>query len=151
MINWRLFSHKFFNSLKMLLSSSWVVFIRVLVFSFSPKSNFSSLKSGLLVVFICTSFSIHSYLVQKSLNKNNYIIINIEKFRLCIDTTSINCFWYNKSQSHSFFIQLETTMQWLQKFEQKIRDKKFYEKYWKGFLLLSRFNDVLAKTFFEIY
>ena len=80
-------------------------------------SNFCSLKYlwfSFLLVFL-----IHSYLVQKSLNKKKYIIIKIEKFQLCIDK-SINFFWYNKSQSRSFFIQLETTMQWLQKFEQKI-------------------------------
>ena len=35
-------------------------------------------------------------------------------------------FWYNKTQSHSFLIQLVTTMQWLRKFEQKIAcGKKF--------------------------
>ena len=37
-------------------------------------------------------------------------------------------FWYNKTQSHSFLIRLETTMQWLRKFEQKvICDEKFQE------------------------
>ena len=49
--------------------------------------------------------------------KNNYIIKKIEKFQLCFDTTSINLFWYNKSQSCSFLSQLETTMQWIREFE----------------------------------
>ena len=42
--NWTFFSHKFFNNSKMLLSSSWAIFIRVLVFSSSPRANLSSLK-----------------------------------------------------------------------------------------------------------
>ena len=34
-------------------------------------------------------------------------------------------FWYNETQSRSFHIQLETTIQWPWKFEQKIiRDEK---------------------------
>ena len=50
MINWRLFCHKFSNNSKMLLSSSWAIFIRALVFSFSPRANFSSFK------YFCFSF-----------------------------------------------------------------------------------------------
>ena len=80
MINWRLFSHKFFNNSKMLLSSSWAIFVRALVFSFSPSANFSSLK------YLCFSF----LLVFEF--KNNDIIIKIEKFQLCFiiyfDTTN---------------------------------------------------------------
>ena len=61
--------------------------------------------------------------------------------KLSFDTTSINLFWYNKSESRSFRIQLVTAMQWLGKVELKIMcDEKFSEKYWKGFLLLSRFK-----------
>ena len=44
MINRRLFIHKFCNNSKMLLSYSWAIFIRALVFSFSPKANFSSFE-----------------------------------------------------------------------------------------------------------
>ena len=125
MINWRLFTHKFFNNLKMLLSSSWAIFIRVLMFSFSLSVNFFFVE--ILVLFLSTSFSIHSHLVQKSLNrKNDYIIIKIEKFQLCFDTTNINLFRYKKPQSRYFLIQLETTMQWVGKFKRKImRDEKF--------------------------
>ena len=42
----------------MLLSSSWVIFIRAIVFSSSPRVNFS-------LFFVSTNFSIHSYLVQR--------------------------------------------------------------------------------------
>ena len=41
MINQTLFIHKFRNNSKMLLSSSWAIFIRVLVLSSSPRVNFS--------------------------------------------------------------------------------------------------------------
>ena len=44
MINRRLFIHKFCNNSKMLLSSSWAIFIRALVFSSSPRANFSSFE-----------------------------------------------------------------------------------------------------------
>ena len=50
MINRRLFIHKCCNNSKMLLSSSQVIFIRALVFSFSPKVNFSSFE------YLCISF-----------------------------------------------------------------------------------------------
>ena len=80
MINQRLFIHKFCNNSKMLLSSSWAIFVRALVFSFSPSANFSSLK------YLCFSF----LLVFEF--KNNDIIIKIEKFQLCFiiyfDTTN---------------------------------------------------------------
>ena len=42
MINRRLFIHKFCNNSKMLLPSSWATSITVLVFSSSPRANFSS-------------------------------------------------------------------------------------------------------------
>ena len=100
-MNWRLFSHRFFNNLKMLLSSSWAILSRAFVFPFSPRVNFSSLKY-LCFSFLLVFLSIHSYLVQKSLSKNNYIIIKTEKFQLCFDTKSIDLFWYNKSQSRFF-------------------------------------------------
>ena len=50
MINWRLFSHKFFKNSEMLLLSSWTIFIRSLAFLFSPRANFYSLK------YLCFSF-----------------------------------------------------------------------------------------------
>ena len=50
MINRRLFIHKFCNNSKMLLSSSWAIFIRALVFSSSPRANFSSFE------YLCFSF-----------------------------------------------------------------------------------------------
>ena len=43
-INRRLLIHKFCNNSKMLLSSSWTIFIRALVFSSSPRANFSSFE-----------------------------------------------------------------------------------------------------------
>ena len=113
-------------------------FIRVLAFSSSPKTNFP------LFEYLC--FFIHSCLVHKSKNRKT-IIIKIELFQLCLNTM----FWYKKTQSRSFFSQLETEIQWLWKLGQKIIcDEKIYEKYWKSFLLLSRFKGVLAGTFSEI-
>ena len=44
MINGRLFIHKFCSNSKMLLSSSWAIFIRALMFSSSPRANFSSFE-----------------------------------------------------------------------------------------------------------
>ena len=44
MINRRLFIHKFCSNSKMLLSSSWTIIIRALVFSSSPRANFSSFE-----------------------------------------------------------------------------------------------------------
>ena len=41
-INRRLFIHKFCNNSKMLLSFSWAIFVRVLVFLFSPRAEKSS-------------------------------------------------------------------------------------------------------------
>ena len=49
-INRRLFIHKFCNNSKMLLSSSWAIFIRAFVFSLSPRVNFSSFE------YLCFSF-----------------------------------------------------------------------------------------------
>ena len=54
MINRRLFVHKFCNNSKMLLSSSWVIFIRALVVSSSPRTNFPSfeyLRFSFLLIF----------------------------------------------------------------------------------------------------
>ena len=50
MINRRLFIDKFCNKSRMLLSASWAIFIRVLVFSFSPRTTFSSFE------YLCFSF-----------------------------------------------------------------------------------------------
>ena len=82
MINRRLFIHKFCNNLKMLLSSSWTKFIRALVFSSSPRASFSSFE------YLCFSFLLifRFILIQyrRVKTKNNYIIIKIEKFQLCL-------------------------------------------------------------------
>ena len=43
-INRKLFIPKFCDNSKMLLSSSWAIFIRALVFSFSTRVNFSSFE-----------------------------------------------------------------------------------------------------------
>ena len=50
MINQRLFIPKFCNNSKMLLPSSWAVFIRALVFSISTRDNLSSFE------YFCFSF-----------------------------------------------------------------------------------------------
>ena len=50
MISRRLFTHKFCSNSKMLLSFSWAIFIRVVVFSFSPRANFSWFE------YLCFSF-----------------------------------------------------------------------------------------------
>ena len=44
MINRRLFIHKFGNNSRMLLSSSWAIFIRAPVFSSSPRANLTSFE-----------------------------------------------------------------------------------------------------------
>ena len=44
MINRRLFIHKFCSNSKILLSLSWAAFVRVLVFSSSPRANSSSFE-----------------------------------------------------------------------------------------------------------
>ena len=90
MINRRLLIPNFSNNSNMLLSSSWAIFIRVLVFVFNKGQLFFV---WVLMIFVSTYFSIHSYLVHKSKNrKNNYIFIKIEKFQLCFiiyfDTTN---------------------------------------------------------------
>ena len=88
MIYRRLFIPKFCNNSQMLLSSSWAIFIRALVFSFSKRAKFSSFEYFLF--FVSTNFLIHSYLVHKSKNrkKNNYIFKKIEKFQLCFASHS---------------------------------------------------------------
>ena len=69
-----------------------------------------------LVFSVSTNFSIHSYLLHKSKNKKRlYYHKDWE-----VSVMLYYFFWYNKILSRSFLIQLETTMQWLQKFEQKI-------------------------------
>ena len=109
MTNRTLFVYKFCNNSKMLLSSSWAIFIRALVFSSSPRANFSSFE------YLYFSF-----------------MLSIMLYYL---------FWYNKTQSRSFLIQLETTMPRLRKFEQKIIcDENFEEKYWKGFCFCRDLN-----------
>ena len=64
----------------MLLSSSWAISIRALVFSFSKRAKFSSFEYFLF--FVSTNFLIHSYLVHKSKNRKKYIIRKIEKSQL---------------------------------------------------------------------
>ena len=49
-LNQRLFIHKFCKNSKMLLASSWAIFIRVLLFSSSPRANVS------LFEYLCFSF-----------------------------------------------------------------------------------------------
>ena len=48
----------------MLLSSSWAIFIRALLFFFFTKDQLFFVE--VLAVFVSISFSIHSYFVQKS-------------------------------------------------------------------------------------
>ena len=140
LINWRLFIHKFCNNSKMLLSSSWAIFIRALVFSSSPKANFS------LFEYLCFSFLLIFRLKKRKTEKQLYYHKDWE-FLITLYYLS----WYNKTQSRFFLFQLKTIMQWLWKFKQKIIcDENFWEKYWKGFLLLTRFKDVLAGTFSKI-
>ena len=89
-----------------------------------------------LLLFVCTIFSIHFHLkhTKEFKQKNSYIITKIENFKLCFDRRNINLFLYNKSQLRSFLIQLETTMQRLRRFDWKIIcDENFKEKCWKGF------------------
>ena len=70
MINWRLFSHKFFRKLEMLVwSSSAPVF-------FLTKCELFFVEG--LVLFLSTSFSAHFHLVQKSLNTKIIILLALE-------------------------------------------------------------------------
>ena len=113
MINWRLFIDKFCNNSKMLLSSSWAIFIRALVFSSSPRAIFSSLE---------TSF--HSYLVYKSKNRKTIYYHKDSEVSIMFHYL----FWYNKTQSRSFLIRLETTLQWLREFETTIKWLREFEQ-----------------------
>ena len=125
-------------------SSSRAIFIRALMFSSSPRAKFSSFE------YLCFSFYyfFDSFLLSTQ-DKNRKTIILSKRLREVLIMLYYFS-WYNKTQSDSFLFQLETTMQWLRKFKQKIIwDEKCLEKYWKGFLLLSRFKDVLAGTFSE--
>ena len=99
MINRRLFIHKFCNNSKMLLSSSWAIFIRALVFSSSPRANFSSFEYlCFLFLLIFRFILIYNTRVQ---TENNYIII-----KTAVSIIPYDLFWCNKTQSRSFFIQL---------------------------------------------
>ena len=112
MINRRLFIPKFCKNSKMLLSFSWAIFIRALVFSSSPRANF----------FVSTNFSIHSYLLHKGKNKKQLYYHKDWQVSIML----YYLFWCNKTQLRSFLIQLETTIQLLWKFERKIIcDEKF--------------------------
>ena len=99
----RLFIPKFCNNSKMLLSSSWAIFIRALVISSSPRVNFSWFE-WVLVFSVSTNFSIHFYLVHKSKNRKTIVLY-------CEVSIMLYYCWYNKIQPRSFLIQLETTMQ----------------------------------------
>ena len=124
-------------------SSSRAIFIRAYVFVFTKGQIFFV---WVLVFFVSTIFLIHFYLVHKRKTEKQLYYQNDWEVLIMLYYFS----WYNKTQSDSFLFQLETTMQWLRKFKQKIIwDEKCLEKYWKGFLLLSRFKDVLAGTFSE--
>ena len=85
----------------MLLPSSWAIFIREVI----------------------TDFLIHSYLVHTRAKTEKQLYYHKD----CgVSYMLYHLFWYNKTQTHSFLIQLETRMQWLQKFGQKIIcDEKF--------------------------
>ena len=84
MINQRLFINKFCNNSKMLLSSFWAIFIRALVFSSSPRANFSSFQYLCFSFLLIFRFILIYYTGVKT--EKNYIIIKIEKFQLCFDT-----------------------------------------------------------------
>ena len=113
-INRRLFVHKFCNNSKMFLTFSWAILIRALVFSSSPSANVFFV--WVLVFFVSTSFSIYSYLVHKSENRKK--LYCHKDWEVSITLFYLVC--YNKTQSRSFLIQLETIMGWLwlRKFEQ---------------------------------
>ena len=127
MINRRLYIHKFCNNSEILLSFSWLIFIRALVFSFSRRANFSSFESC-----VSTNFSIHSYLVHSRVKaENNYIITKIEKFQLCF----IICFaTTNHSHIFSYSIincnAMTSETQTKDNLRRKILGKKF-----KGFFI----------------
>ena len=70
MTNRRLFIPNFSNHSNMLLSSSWAIFIRVLVFVFNKGQLFFV---WVLVLFVSTYFSIHSYLVHKTKNRKKQL------------------------------------------------------------------------------
>ena len=94
MINRRFFIQNFYNNSKIVLSSSWEIIIRALVFSFLPKANFS------LFEYLCFLF----------FQKNSHIITKFRSFNyalLCFNTTK---------RSYMFLvIQLETINYYLTK------------------------------------
>ena len=70
-INWTLLSLKFFSNSKILLSSSWAVFIRACVcaFVFTKGQLFFA---EVLVLFVSTSF--FQFILQKSLNRKTIML-----------------------------------------------------------------------------
>ena len=114
----------------MLLSSSWAISISAHVFFFSATTNFSSFDN-LCFSFLLIFCFILIYYARVKTEKQSYYHKNWD-----VSIMLYYLFWYIKPQSHLFLIQLETTTQWLQKFERKICDERFWEKYWKNCLLL---------------
>ena len=126
------FIHNFCNNSKMLLSSSWAIFVQKcychppgqyllerLCFGLHQVPTFLRLSTCVFRFYWFLDLFLFS--TQELKQKNNYIIIKIEKFQLCV----IICF-DTATQSRSFFIQLEPTEQRLRIFEQKITcDGKF--------------------------
>ena len=140
MINQRLFIPKFLNNSKMLLSSSRAIFIRALVlFFFQQRTTFLHLSTFLFHFYQSINFLIHSYLIHKI--KNRKIIILSQRLRSLTLCSCHVMFWVRVQlqslhwevsimllycinavliQSYLFLIQMETTMQKLREFEQKI-------------------------------
>ena len=83
MMNQRLFIHKLCNNSNMLLSSSWAIFIRVLVFLSSPRANFSSFEYlCFLFLLIFWFFLIYYTRVRKKIEKFQL------RFIICFDLTN---------------------------------------------------------------
>ena len=103
MINRILLINKLCNNSKMLLSS-WAIFIRALVFLSSPRANVY------LFEYLCFSFVLIFWFIliyytrvktEKQLFYNKNREVSIMLYYL---------FWYNKTESRFFLIELETTI-----------------------------------------
>ena len=95
MINWILLSHKFCNNSKMLLSSSWAIFIGAVMFSFSPRANFSSLKYlsfSFLLVFQFILIEYERVLTEKQLYYHKDWEVPIMLYYVLIQQNTVTCF-----------------------------------------------------------
>ena len=111
MINWRLFIHKFCNNSKMLLSSSSAIFIRALVFSSSPRTNFSSfeyLHFSFLLIFRFI-FLVHMLKSRKTIILSYRLrIFNYALLFVLIQQITVTFFSYSMRNYNAMTLEIQT-------------------------------------------